>query len=270
MIRTTTLLLAGTLFTAGCQHAVYGDRSFRSDVSGADYEFPRTPVSGEASFRNRVNAPDDLTRPETDSARAASDRVASSPPPRTEVSTRRAEQPSSDNPRDEVSRSTVTAETDSGAPRSAASGAPEQPKPPVATADNPTPPRDADPAASAARTPAGRDPERVARANTARYPDDLKPSDDLHAAATIDRATRTLRVTNYSSKDVRGGDLWVSETFVTPIPDLAAGASVSVPLDGFYDRDGHRLPALADTGKLQLQSAGKLYNIPLQSDDLNK
>ena len=30
------------------------------------------------------------------------------------------------------------------------------------------------------------------------------------------------------------------------------------------------LPALTDTSKLQLQTAGKLYNIPLQPDDLNK
>jgi hypothetical protein len=285
MIRTTTLLLAGTLFTAGCQHSVYGDRSFKSNnVYGPGYEFPRNPVYGDASFRNPVNGPTDVTRPPSDSARPASDRVIS-PRPDTVVAAAPAPQPV-DVPRDEVARSTTTTENEprptdrssvdsTPAPtpppsdRPAVAPAPQLADRPTATTDKPAVPHDIDVPTTPGVT-GGRDPERVARANSARYPDDLKPSDDLRAVATVDRANRTLRIQNYSAHDVRGGDLWVSETYVSPIPDIASGGSAAVPLNQFFDRDGRPLPALTETSKLQLQTAGKLYNIPLQPEDLNK
>lgn len=287
MIRSTTLLLAGALLTAGCQESrVYGERSFRTGtVYGPADDFPRTTVSGTKPFRDVPNADRDVAD------RRASDRAISSPPPpRTEItSTPREDQPSSDNPRDEVARAAESNRTESAAPAPAVTRAPEPqpqrpavaptptpaPQPadrPVATTDKPTASHDTDanttPAAPG--TPAGRDPERVARANNARYPDDLKPSDDLRAAATIDRASRTVRLVNYTANEIPGGDLWVNETYVTPLPSIPSGGSAAVPLNQFYDRDGRALPALTDASKLQLQSAGKLYNIPVHSEDLNK
>jgi hypothetical protein len=107
-MRTTTLLLAGALLTTGCQQTgVHGDRSFRAArITGDEYKFPRTGVYGTTSFRNPPSASGDLAMGSTDSARSASDRADPSFPPRNEVvSQPRAEQPTSDNPRDEVARS---------------------------------------------------------------------------------------------------------------------------------------------------------------------
>lgn len=283
MIRTTTLLLAGTLLTtAGCQR-VYGDRSFHgNNVYGPGYEFPRAQVYGDTSFRNRVNGPTDAPFGAPEPAPPTSDRVITST--RTETVTT----PPLDTPRDEVAHSERANDVDHAAPTPAPTPAPvvvtpprpepvDRPvtSPPVerpAVADKdikPTPAADAN-ASVAPSTPNGRDPERVARASNARYPDDLKPSDDLRAAATIDRANRTVRIQNYTANELRGGDLWVNETYVSPIPTIASGASAAVPLNQFYDRDGRPLPALTESSKLQLQTAGKLYNISLQPEDLNK
>ena len=260
MIRTTALLLAGTLLTtAGCQR-VYGDRSFHgNNVYGPGYEFPRAQVYGDASFRNSVNGPADASYGAPEHARPASDRVITST--RTESVT--TTNPPLDTPRDEVAHSDRANDVDHAAPT-------PTPAPVADDHAKPAPPPGSSSVAVAPSTPNGRDPERVARASNARYPDDLKPSDDLRAAATIDRANRTVRIQNYTANELRGGDLWVNETYVSPIPSIPSGGSTAVPLNGFFDRDGRPLPALTDTSKLQLQTAGKLYNISLQPEDLNK
>jgi hypothetical protein len=117
--------------------------------------------------------------------------------------------------------------------------------------------------------PDGRDPEMVARANSARFPDDVKPSDDARLTATVSAADRALRLTNHSDHDVVGGNLWVNEMYVTPVPSLRPGESTTVLINQFFNHDGKMLPSLGESSKLQLESAGKLYNVGLnpQRDD---
>jgi hypothetical protein len=279
MTRTTTtaaLVLAGALVSAGCEHTVFGDRSFHSNnVYG---NIPKSNVYGDASFhdRDRVSGPTDVVdhRP-AERAQAASDRSVT--PSRSESAART--DTSSDLPRDEVARST---------PRSSDADRPVDR--PTARDDQPTPPADR-PAATAdndrtlvrndvkpevakhpgmktsTNAPDGRDPEMVARANTARFPDDLKPLDDVPIVATVSPADHTLRVTNHTDHEILGGNLWVNEMYVTPIPNLRPGDSTVIETKQFFNRNGKMLPSLAESSKLQLQSAGKLYNVRLNPQD---
>jgi hypothetical protein len=122
--------------------------------------------------------------------------------------------------------------------------------------------------------PDGRDPEMVARANTARYPDDLKPIDDARLAAHVNAADHTLRLVNHADHEILGGNLWVNEMYVTPVPSLRPGESTTVQTKQFFHHDGKMLPSLTESSKLQLESAGKLYNVRLnprdEAPELNK
>jgi len=132
MIRTTTLLLAGSLLTAaGCKPAVYGERSYRSHPLSAPEgnDFPKTHVSGTPSFHNRVSGPTDTTAASSD---APSDHVITST--RTESVTTT---PPQDTPRDEVARSRNTTGLDPPAP---AAPVPVAVTPPPAPVHTPTPP----------------------------------------------------------------------------------------------------------------------------------
>jgi hypothetical protein len=278
MIRTTSLVVAGALLTAtGCQHAVYGDRAYRSgNVYGDGAPFSRPAVYGDATFheRDRVDgSPEFARRPSAaDTALPASARTDT--PSRHEPAPIH---PPGDAPVDEVARSS-TPPSDKDRPVvsterphvTSNERAPVVDVRPSAGNDNPDRAGDTTPKSSPA-TPGGRDPEMVARANTARYPDDLKPSDDLRASAVFDRANKTLRIDNNSGHDILGGNLWASETYVTPVPNIPAGGSTSVQTSQFFDRDGKGLPSFNDVVKLQLQSGGKLYNLKLEGGvELNK
>jgi hypothetical protein len=302
MIRSASLLIAGALLSTGCQQqpAVYGNRSYQSNVYGNSRQFPRTNVYGDASFRDQVNGTPEYARRPSDTAQTAAVAVRTDVPPMPSPVTP-AEPPSvrqpAEGPVDEVARSApvrgdvdradrpvtdanrVTA-TDNQRP--AVVDVPPvvvapAPRPPVVVEDRPVA-REEKPDVSAdvgqktaVNAPDGRDPEMVARAASARYPDDLKASDELQAVAIFDRGTKSLRVVNHSGQEILGGNLWVSETYVTPIPNVPPGGSTSVLVNQFFDRDGKMLPTLNDVNRLQLQSAGKLYNLKLEGGaELNK
>jgi len=304
-ITATTLLLAGALLSGGCQHAVYGDRTFHSDNVYGDREgFARPEVYGEASFRDqtRVSGPTQYSRPPVESAQAASHR--SDMPSRPDLAART--ETSTDVPRDEVARSNVTstdadrpaARNDQPAPVAAQAPVPapvpasdrQLPADRPATSDRPaaTPSKDDTPVRNDAKpevandaglktstnAPDGRDPEMVARANSARYPDDLKPIDDAKLVATASAPDRALRLINHSDREIVGGNLWVNEMYVTPVPSLRPGEGTTVLTNQFFNHDGKALPSLAESSKLQLQSGGNLYNVrlapPRDDASLNK
>ena len=304
MLRTATLLVGSTLFTVGCQQqpAVYGNRSYQSNVYGNSRQFPRTNVYGNASFGEPVDGTPEYARRPSDTARTASvavrtDEPPTAPPPAiTPVEPPSIRQPA-ETPVDEVARSApargdvdradrpanddrrATAANDDRLPAAPVPPVSEAPaaRPPVAIEDRPVARHDKPDVAAdvgqktAVDAPDGRDPEMVARAASARYPDDLKASDDLRAVAVFDRGTRSLRVVNQSGHEILGGNLWVSETYVTPIPNLPPGGSTSVLINQFFDREGKMLPTLNGVNRLQLQSAGKLYNLKLEGGaELNK
>jgi hypothetical protein len=302
MTRTVPLLVAGALLSVGCQQqpAVYGNRSYQSNVYGNTRAYPRTNVYGNATFRDPVDGSPEYARRPSDGAQPASVAVRTEPTLQPQPEPPSIRQPA-EAPVDEVARSAPARGDVDRADRPVASDdrrvpiTSERPVAVVPPPSNPavTPPAVERPSIADARAearpaagpdvahdvgqktsptaPDGRDPEMVARAASARYPDDLKPSEDLQAVAVFDRGTKSLRVVNHSGQEILGGNLWVSETYVTPIPNLPAGGSTSVLVNQFFNRDGKMLPTLNDVNKLQFQTAGKLYNLRLEGGaELNK
>lgn len=87
-------------------------------------------------------------------------------------------------------------------------------------------------------------------------------SDDLRAAAVVNRESNNLKIYNFSNRALRNVDVWVNGSFVGKVSNIPANGSAMVPRSAFYDSSGRSL-AQENTmiNSVQIVDDDKLYNL---------
>ena len=94
------------------------------------------------------------------------------------------------------------------------------------------------------------------------YPRDARASDDLRAAALIDREDNTLRILNFSDRPLNDAVVWVNGAFVHRVASVPPNGSVTIPRGQFYDANGRSLANQATSAnRVQIQWGDELYNL---------
>jgi hypothetical protein len=283
MLRITTLVLAGAL-VAGCQESdlqqltahhggVQGEKSYGGDVDGTvtyrdhavygDPKYTQARVSGDKSYGS-------------DQGISRSD-VSRSDVTRGDVS--RSDISRSDVSRDqELARTDTSRTTDVRQPSvrtETVTNTPTTPSEARTSADVRAPAdvradlqKSADARASAElRTPdnAGKagsgkaDPERMAFASTARFPTDMRASDDLRATAMITHDG--IKIANATDQEIKDAKLWIDGTYVTQVNSIPAHSVVTVKRTALSDHRGNLPSDLQGVKQLQLETHANLYNL---------
>jgi hypothetical protein len=273
MLRITTLVLAGAL-VAGCQESdvqqltahhggVQGDKSYGNEVQGryayrdhaiyGDPKYTDARVSGDKSYGSDQNvARTDVTRTDVtrtdvtrdqDLSRTETSRtdVRTTPSVRTETVTNTPTTPSEARTSADVR---AGADVRADLQKSADARANDTD---VRTPDN-------------ANAGSGKaDPERMAFASTARFPSDMRASDDLRATAMVGRDG--IKIANATDQEIKDAKLWVDGTYVTQVNSIPAHSVVTVKRTALSDRSGNLPSDLQGVKQLQLETHANLYNL---------
>jgi len=116
------------------------------------------------------------------------------------------------------------------------------------------------------RNPFGRGSEErtqlAAHAAQSEYPADAEASDELRAAALVDRRANTIKVVNFSNEPIRDADIWVNGNFVHRVPSIPANGSVTLSRSDFYDGSGQNLASVQTAAnRIQIVTGDELYNL---------
>ena len=95
------------------------------------------------------------------------------------------------------------------------------------------------------------------------YPRDASASDDLRAAALINREKNTIRVLNFSDRPLNDAVIWVNGSFVHRVErQIPPNGSVTIPRAQFYDATGRSLSNQSTSAnRVQIQWGDELYNL---------
>jgi hypothetical protein len=238
MLRITTLILAGALI-AGCQDSdlrqitaqrggVQGEKSYGGEVHG-DNTFRDHAVYGDPKYTDGVKRTDVDVKRSDDVARTAS--------VRTETVTN-------------------TPNTPAEARTSADVRAPADVRADIQK--TPTEIR------AGVRAPANdvggkADPERAAFASTARFPADMRATDDLRATAMIGRDG--IKIANATDREIKDAKVWVDGTYVTQVNSIPPHSVATINRTDLSDRNGNLPAATNDFKQVQLQTRDNLYNL---------
>ena len=102
----------------------------------------------------------------------------------------------------------------------------------------------------------------AAYAATAKYPTDMKASDDFKAIALINPGNESVKLVNYSDEPIRNANVWVNGTFVYKVGTIPSHGAVVVDRDQFYDGTGDTMQRLnATASRVEIQSGDHLYTL---------
>ena len=94
------------------------------------------------------------------------------------------------------------------------------------------------------------------------YPRDINASDNLRAAALIDREKNTIRILNFSDRPLNDAVVWVNGAFVHRVASVPPNGSVTVSRSQFYDATGRSLiNQSTSANRVQIQWGEELYNL---------
>ena len=95
-----------------------------------------------------------------------------------------------------------------------------------------------------------------------RYPQNAEVSDDIRAAALVNRAGGAVRLYNFTNDTISEMKVWVNKAYVTPIRAIAANDKVIIPRAHFYSSQGIPLSqTTAGITQVQIERGGRLYNV---------
>jgi len=102
----------------------------------------------------------------------------------------------------------------------------------------------------------------AAYAASSQYPRDAEPSDDLRAAALINRGDNTIRILNFGDRPLNDAVVWVNGAFVGRAASIPPNGSITLSRTEFYDATGRSLASQATSAnRVQIQWADQLYNL---------
>ena len=102
----------------------------------------------------------------------------------------------------------------------------------------------------------------AAFAASAEYPRETQASDNLRAAAVINRENDTIRVYNFSDRPLRDAHVWVNGAYVHKVDNIPPNGSVTIRRANFYDSTGRSLASQSTSAnRVQVQWGDELYNL---------
>jgi hypothetical protein len=102
----------------------------------------------------------------------------------------------------------------------------------------------------------------AAFAASAEYPREAEASDNLRAAAVIDRKNNSIRIYNFSDRPLRDAHVWVNGAFVNKVDNIPPNGSIVIPRGDFYDATGRSLASQSTSAsRVQIQWGNELYNL---------
>jgi hypothetical protein len=103
-------------------------------------------------------------------------------------------------------------------------------------------------------------PELAAYAASHPYPATMPASDQVHAAAIVNRSNSTIKIYNFGTRPIRDAQVWINKAYVQHINGIAPSSSAIVRMDELYNGLGQTFLALNSTVSLvQLQTEDGLY-----------
>ena len=94
------------------------------------------------------------------------------------------------------------------------------------------------------------------------YPREARASDDLRAAALVNREKNTIRILNFSDRPLNDAVVWVNGSFVHRVDAIPPNGSVTLPRASFYDATGRSLANQSTSAnRVQIQWGDELYNL---------
>jgi hypothetical protein len=102
----------------------------------------------------------------------------------------------------------------------------------------------------------------AAHAARTQYPTDVEASDEMRAAALIDRRANTIQILNFSDQPIRDADVWVNGNFVYRVDSIPPNGSTTLSRNQFYDARGQSLANVQTTAtRVQIVVEDELYNL---------
>jgi hypothetical protein len=114
----------------------------------------------------------------------------------------------------------------------------------------------------------GEEAQLAAFAATAKYPSDLRPSNDINAAALVNPKNDAIKIVNTSDQPMRDVNVWVNGTFVHKVNVIPPHGAASMDRSDFFDASGQNMTKLnAGVSRVELQSGDHLYSLGLSRTD---
>jgi hypothetical protein len=78
-------------------------------------------------------------------------------------------------------------------------------------------------------------PQLAAYAASHPFPANASASDQLRAAAIVNRSAGTIKVYNFDTKPIRDAEIWVNKAYVQRVSGIAPNSSVLMRFDELYN-----------------------------------
>src|SRR5260370_26276307 len=105
-------------------------------------------------------------------------------------------------------------------------------------------------------------PQLAAYAASHPYPTTATSSDQLKAAAIVNRQTGVIKIYNFDSKPIRDAEVWVNKAYVQRISGIAPNSSALIRMGELYDGLGQSFSSISSPVSLvQIQMDRNLYTV---------
>lgn len=94
------------------------------------------------------------------------------------------------------------------------------------------------------------------------YPSDAQASDDLRAAAIVNREAGTIKIYNFTDDPLQNAKVWVNGEYVNQVNRIPANSSTTLNRSQFYNKNGTSLANnKVPVQRVQVQSGDTLSNL---------
>ena len=105
-------------------------------------------------------------------------------------------------------------------------------------------------------------PELAAYAASHPYPTSLPASEQVHAAAIVNRADSTIKIYNFGNRPIRDSRVWVNKSYVQHINGVSPNSSAVIRMNELYNGLGQTFTALnSPVSLVQVESEDGLYTL---------
>jgi hypothetical protein len=105
-------------------------------------------------------------------------------------------------------------------------------------------------------------PELAAYAASHPYPTSLPASEQVHAAAIVNRADSTIKIYNFGTKPIHDARVWVNKGYVQHINGVAPNSSAIIRMGELYNGLGQTFTSLnSPVSLVQLESEDGLFTL---------
>ena len=93
------------------------------------------------------------------------------------------------------------------------------------------------------------------------YPS-TQPSNDLRAAAVVDRENGIIRIYNFTREPITDAKVWVNQTYVVRVPNIPASDGFRISRSRFYNANGIPLSrSNSPVNTVQIERGERLYTL---------